>query len=321
MGFRLLYIFAIIGLAWGTQVLAVSPSAISVSVAPPNPAPYENVTVTLSSYAANLGTVNISWLVNGKSALSGIGKSSFQVTAGAAGSEIRIIAKIFLPDGEIDKNIIIRPAELVLLFEATDSYRPPFYKGRALPTEGSEIKVVAMPEIKIGSSLASPKTLSYEWKKNYENSPGDSGYGRNFLIHSNDYLDASSNISVVASTLDGKYSSGGNINIGSWEPQIAFYKKDSELGTLWERAMPNPYRISGEEIVVAAPYFISPRDIRRPELVFRWFINNLMLPPKIIERNTIPLRVERGASGTSKLRLAIENTDKIFESTSREINI
>src|SRR3989338_6831816 len=318
---RLKFLILAIFLGAGSAALAVSPSAISVSVSPQNPAPNENVTISLSSYAANLGTVNISWIINGKSALSGIGKSSFQITAGAAGSETRIIAKIFLPDGEIDKNIIIRPAELVLLFEATDSYLPPFYKGKALPTADSEIKVVAMPEIKIGSALASPKTLTYEWKKDYSNSPGDSGYGRIFLIYSNDYLDEASNISVVASTIDGKYSSGGNINIGSYQPQIAFYKKDSALGTLWEKALPNPYRISGEETVVAAPYFISPRDIRRPELVFKWFINNLMLPVKNYEKNLIPIRAQGGASGVSKLRLEIENRDKIFESASREINI
>ena len=321
MRIKFLLLISILGAIMAGRALAVSPSAISVSINPQNPASYENVTISLSSYAANLGTVNISWIVNGKSVLSGIGKSSFQVTAGASGTETRIIAKIFLPDGEIDKNIIIRPAELVLLFEATDSYLPPFYKGKALPTEGSEIKVVALPEIKIGGSLASPKTLTYEWKKDYENSSGDSGYGRSFLVYSNDYLDEASNISVVASTIDGKYSSGGNINIGSYQPQIAFYKKDGELGTLWEKALPNPYRITGEEIIVAVPYFISPADIRRPELAFRWFINNLMLPPKIVEKNVIPLRVEGGVSGVSKLRLEIENTDKIFESASKEINI
>ena len=46
-----------------------------------------------------------------------------------------------------------------------------------------------------------------------------------------------------------------------------------------------------------------------------------MLPPKIVEKNVIPLRVEGGVSGVSKLRLEIENTDKIFESASKEINI
>jgi len=33
---------------------------------------------------------------------------------------------------------------MVLLWQADDSYVPPFYEGKALPSPNSEIKVVAM---------------------------------------------------------------------------------------------------------------------------------------------------------------------------------
>ena len=303
------------------MTLAVSPSAINVSVYPPNPAPYENVTITLSSYAANLDAVNIQWLVGGKTTSSGIGKKTFQVTVGAAGTETRVIAKIMLPDGEIDKNIILRPATLALFYEATDSYVPPFYRGKALPTEGSEIKIVALPEIRVGSSITNPKNLTYQWKRGYQNLTQGSGYGKNFLVYASDYLDSVSEISVVASTIDGKYSSGGSINIGSYDPAISFYRKDPALGVLWERALSSPYRISGEETLVAEPYYISPGDIRRPELVFKWFINNFQIPTQIFTKNILPVRAEAGASGTSNVRLEIENTDKIYSTASGEINI
>ena len=35
----------------------------------------------------------------------------------------------------------------------------------------------------------------------------------------------------------------------------------------------------------------------------------------------MPLQVEAGTRGTSKLKLEIENKDKIFQTTSKEINI
>ncbi|MEK7569429.1 MAG: hypothetical protein AAB500_00860 [Patescibacteria group bacterium] len=300
---------------------ALSPSAINVSVFPQSPAPGENVTITLSSYGANLDIVNIIWQVNGKTVLSGIGMKSYLLTAGAAGVEAKVVARVMLPEGEIDKLISIRPGAVVLLWQANDSYVPPFYKGKALPTEGSEIKIVAVPEIRAGGATLDPKTLNYVWKKNYENSSGDSGYGKNYLLHTSDYLDPGVNVSVVAGTVDGKYASGGSISVGAYEPEIAFYKVDPVLGTLWEHALPDPYRLASGETLLAAPYFIAPADIRRPELVFKWFINNSMLPVQIVRKNLIPLAPAAGASGTSRVRLEIENTDQIFSSASGEINI
>ena len=42
---------------------------------------------------------------------------------------------------------------MVLLWQANDSYVPPFYKGKALPGADTKIKIVAMPEIRSGSLL------------------------------------------------------------------------------------------------------------------------------------------------------------------------
>lgn len=318
--FLTILIISIFGLVLGFRAFAVSPGSILVSVSPKNPAPYENTTITLSSFAANLDTVTITWLVGGKVSLSGIGKKSFAITAGASGTEARVEARIMLPDGEIDKNIVVRPGVLTLLWQANDSYVPPFYKGKALPTSDSDIKVVAMPEIKTGSMVVNPKNLAYAWKKDYTNMQDGSGYGKNFFVFSNDYLDDLNNIGVVASTVDQQYFSEGNIDIVTYSPVISFYKKDPELGTIWEQALGNAHRIVGDEVVVAAPYFISPKDIRRPDLVWSWFINDAMVSVSY-PKNVIPLKVQAGVSGVSKLRLNIENSYKIFETASKEINV
>ena len=303
----------------GTE--AASSSNILVDVAPENPAPNENVSVVLNSYAYNLDSVLISWSVNGKNILSGIGKKSFSLNAPAAGAETSVVATISLPDGAIDTKIIIRPIVMTLLWQANDSYVPPFYKGKALPTPDSEVKVVAMPEIKIGSQAVSPKNMTYFWKKDYTNNQEGSGYGKNSFIYINDYLDDSNNISVTASTIDQKYSSGANIDIGTTQPKIIFYKNDANLGTLWEQALSNGHRITGNEILEAAPYFISPQDIRIPILTWDWSINDIFINTSSFRKNLIPLSVQLGVSGTSKIKLEINNLYKIFETASGEINV
>ena len=309
------------GLIFTSQAFALSPSSISVNIAPPNPAPGENVNITLSSFSANLDSVTISWFVNGKSALSGIGKKSFSVSAGLAGSSTQVLAKILLPDGEINKNIVIRPSAMVLLWQANDSYVPPFYKGKALLSEESDVKIVAMPEVKIGGVMVSPKNMTYSWKKNYTNMPEGSGYGKNAFTFSTDYLEDTNNISVVAETIDQSYSSEGSINTITTSPQISFYKNDPEIGIIWERALPDTHRIQGDEVVVATPYFFSPKDLRRPEVIFSWFINDIMINRPSFQKNLMPLRVEMGTSGTSKLKVQVESTDKLTGTVIKEINV
>ncbi len=300
---------------------AASQSSILVNMAPENPTPNENTSITLSSYASNLDSVSITWSVNGKNILSGIGRKSFLVNAPAAGSETIVTATIALPDGVIEKTIIIRPAVMVLLWQADDSYVPPFYKGKALPSPDSEIKVIAMPEIKTNSGLANPKNMTYVWKKDYTNEQDSSGYGKNFFIFINDYLENLNNVSVVASTVDQKYSSEANIDIGTTEPKILFYKNDARLGTIWEQVFADGHKIQGDEVIEAAPYFISPKDIRIPTLVWNWFINDNMVNVESFQKNLIPLKVQGGISGTSKLKLEISNTDKIFQTANKEIDV
>ncbi len=300
---------------------AASSSSILVNVAPENPAPNENVSITLNSYANNLDSVLITWSVNGKNVSSGIGKKSFLVNAPLAGEETSVVASISLPDGTIDTRIMIRPSVMVLLWQANDSYVPPFYKGKALPTLDSEIKVVAMPEIKNGSQMVSPSNMTYSWKKDYTNNVDGSGYGKNSFLYVNDYLENSNNISVIASTIDQKYSSSASIDIGATEPKILFYKNDAILGTIWEQALADGHRIQGDEVLEATPYFISPNDIRIPTLTWDWFINDSMINVTGFRKNLIPLKVQAGVSGTSKIKLKISNTYKIFADTSKEISV
>ncbi|MGH7249697.1 MAG: hypothetical protein ACREGC_01870, partial [Minisyncoccia bacterium] len=156
---------------------ATSQSSLLVNVAPQNPAPGENTTITLSSYASNLDSVLISWSVDGKNVASGIGKKTFSLNAPSLGGESDVVATVSLPDGALQTKVIIKPAVMVLLWQATDSYVPPFYKGKAFPTPESQVKVVAIPQIKSGGKIVDPNNLTYVWQKDYTNNPNGSGYG------------------------------------------------------------------------------------------------------------------------------------------------
>lgn len=318
----LLLIFStILGMAHRAKAQVASSNSIDVNIVPPNPAPYENTQVKLSSYAYNLDSVLITWSVDGKSSLSGIGKKSFSLTAPAAGAESTVVAKIALPDGNVELRVAIRPAVMVMLWQANDSYVPPFYKGKAMASEDSEVKIVAMPELRSGGTQVSPKNMTYAWTKDYTNNQEGSGYGKNFFIYSNDFLEGENIVGVVAQTTDGKTSSEAKITVATRKPEIIFYKNSKEWGTVWESALLSPYQVIGGETVMGVPYFISPKNLLNPTLSFTWFINNNAVNILGFRKNVIPLKVEEGASGRSTLRLDIENRDKVFQSTSKQIDM
>jgi len=307
---------------FATVANAQSASDILVSVVPENPAPHENTTVVLKSYVNNLDAAMITWSLDGKTVASAIGKKSFSFTAPAAGIEASVVVTVTLPDGPVETKINIKPSVMVLLWQANDSYVPPFYKGKALPTPDSEVKVVAMPEIRaLGSGLVDSKNMTYYWKKDYTNNVDGSGYGKNYFTFINDYLEDSNNVSVTASTLDQSSSASGSVDMGMVEPKILFYKSDSNLGTNWDQALRDPHGIQGNEVVEAVPYFISPKELQHPYLVWNWFINDARVSLTSFRKNLMPLQAEAGTHGTSKLRLEIANQSKLFQATSKEITI
>ncbi|MDO8430611.1 MAG: hypothetical protein Q7S72_01305 [Candidatus Taylorbacteria bacterium] len=317
----ILLVSVFFGYIFALKTSAASPSDILLTMLPENPAPNENVSISLNSYAVNLDTVLISWFANGKKITEGVGKKTFSMQSGDITSETNVSIDINLPDGRLTVRTIIRPSNMVLLWQAEDSYVPPFYKGKALPTPDSSIRVVAMPEIMSGKSMISPNSMTYDWKLDYSNDKEASGYGKSFLIYNNDYLERSNNIGVVATTTDQKFSAANNINIETTSPKIVFYKKDQLLGTLWETAIGDNHRIDGDEILEASPYFISPKNPLNPLLVWNWSINGSQVALGSIMKNLIPLKKADGSSGVAKLKLQIENEYKIFQTTEKEINI
>lgn len=320
--YLLVCLVLVLGVGFADPVLAVSPSSILVDVSPQNPSPNSNVNISLRSYAANLDSVQINWFINDKSALSGVGKKSLSLTIGDSGTTTTVRARILLPDGQIEKTVVLKPSSMILLWQASDSYVPPFYKGKALPVSDSKIKVVAMPEIKTSANTSvNPKNMNYVWKKDLNNQPNESGYGKNFFIYSGSFLDSSNSISAIATTGDQKSQAEGQINITPTNPEIVFYKNDTSMGVLLDQALSNQYQIQGEETLAAIPYFISPKEIGRPELIWNWYINGILVENKNSKSNMIPLQVAGDSSGISTLKLEIENSYKIFQTAKKEISI
>ena len=322
----LLPYLAIVFLIFGTfsvfKARASDPSDISVVMDPENPAPNQNVTITLSSYVDDLHSTLVTWSVNGRKSTSGIDVTTFSVTAPLLGQAETVVATISLPDGDLNETILIKPSIMVMLWQAEDSYVPPFYEGKALPTPSSEIKVVAMPEIKNGSGFINSNNLVYTWQLDQNNQENDSGYGKNSFTYASDFLDDSNDVSVDVASLDQQSTTEGAVNIKTVAPKIDFYNDDPTLGPVWQQAMFGGYQILGNTAVIqAAPYFVSPKDFRIPFLTFTWSVNGQQVPTLPYNKSLLPLQVPAGTSGTSQIGLEIDSTQNLTETVSKTMNL
>lgn len=295
---------------------------IVLSVLPHYPNPNQNVNATLSSHSTNLDKANISWSVNSQEMSRGIGKKSFSFKSGNMGVSTVLSVIIDTIDGQsISKTITITPTDVDMLWEASDAYTPPFYRGKTLAPSQGMFKVVAMPSITNQSGKVGISNLSYTWTKDDENQSSSSGWGKNYFTFQNSYLDKGNIVEVKVSDISGSTNASGKITLQTVNPKIFFYENDPQLGVKWETALSDGFVIDlNGKTITAEPYFFSPQNINSSSLTFDWFLNGEKIAtPK--PKNVLSIKPEDGQSGGSTIKVAINNVNTLFQSMEKSISV
>ncbi|MBP6858160.1 MAG: hypothetical protein KBC11_03185 [Candidatus Pacebacteria bacterium] len=197
----------------------VLPDSININIFPSEPKPGEQVTAMVESFDIDLSFSTITWKYNNTILASGLGKTTVSFTAPSASNTAVLSVTASSSNGTIQTNTIIRSASVDMIWEATDSYTPPFYKGKALPSVGARIKVAAIP------SITAPKSLSYKWQYNGDAITNQSGTNKNSLSIKTDVLSSAENFSVAIN--NGGFSGTGNINVSLRDPNVVIYQKSN----------------------------------------------------------------------------------------------
>ncbi len=291
-------------------------SDIAIETVPDVPEPYKSVTIKLVSYAIDLNNATITWIVNGSSALAGVGAKQFSLDAPGPGASKTVVAKIVFGSSSLSKQIIIKPSQVDLLWQAIDSTVPPFYRGKSLPGSEGIIKIVAMP---VFSTSTQQSGVIYNWKKNFNSLQDASGYNKNSINIKLNYLNPIEQFSVVATNTTTGSVAKKTINLKPYTPKILFYEKDPLLGIKYEKTLENGFLIdSGEKTIVAEPFFFSPGNKLSRDLQYTWKINNSVIP--VPETKNI-LTIKSGGVGVSDISLEIKNISKLFQASKEIIKI
>lgn len=217
---RLILIFIIIFGLWSHFVSAQGlPQDIDITLYPSEPKPGQSVTATAQSFGMDLNSSTVTWTYNGTTLSVGTGKTSVVFTAPSSSTVATLSVSASGQGGTASSSLIIRSASVDVIWEAIDSYTPPFYKGKALAPIGGKIRITAIP------SATAPKTLSYSWQYNGDAVLGQSGSNKTSLTIKTDVLGTNESFSVKA--LGGSFTGSGSTQVQLRDPQILLYQKSN----------------------------------------------------------------------------------------------
>jgi len=286
---------------------------------PENPGPYEQVTVTLSSYDFDVNSADITWKIDNKIASAGPGVKQIKLTTTAVGTfnNVSVVAK--LADGQIfQASMNVSPSSVALLWESPEGFTPPFYEGRTLPAEGALVRVTAIPQMTSYGKIVTPADISYSWYKNDEYIESASGRGKQATDINLEYLSDSTIVKVLAVAPD-RTSATKSITIYPHIISPLFYLNDPILGTDLTRAITQRFETTKDFTLRFIPYFFSLNNGAGDGATFAWSLDGLPIDTQ--DNMTINLRPKENTFGSRTLGVSIENTKRILQNAKADLNI
>lgn len=200
--------------------------------------------------------------------------------------------------------------DIDLLWEA-DSYVPPFFRGRALPSAGTNLRLQAIAHFRDASGAPIPsQNLQYTWRRNGYVIAGVSGEGKSKVIIPAPPLFGSDTISVETKK-DGITLGSASERISSIEPSLDLYENHPLFGILYHQAFPAQNFIPEEEAsFIVIPYFAQARNENDPNLIYEWKVNG-----HAVQNGSRPSEITINASnssGTAFIELALSHLTNIY---------
>jgi hypothetical protein len=290
---------------------------VDFQMTPKYPEPNSEVTLRIATYITDINQSDIYWYIDGEVDSFGKGKTSLDFTTGELGVPIKISVVIVSPDeSRIDASYTITPIDVDVLWEA-DTYTPPFYKGKAMPTYKSKIKVVAL-----SSEDSSNATYTYVWKNGRITiDDGASGYGKSTYMVEAGYPEVPMTIGLALESVGGSTKYEGTLRITPVDPEVISYPLHPLYGANYAQAIGADVSTLDELMVRSEPYFFSQDDIQNHKLQYTWSINGIRVFEAGQNGRDHAFSKPEGASGLSRIEIFIQNTERWMQKAADGFNI
>jgi hypothetical protein len=288
--------------------------AVFLSNTPRYPEPYEQVKVSVTSRLASVEGRQTTWRRDGEIIAQGVGITEVTIKMGEAGETTRINFRGRVGEGIADIRIDITPVVVDLIWEAIDSYTPPFYKGKALHTGWGDVRVTTIPYIyNENGERFSKDELVYRWEFNGLRYGGDSGRGKNSFVTGTDPRPGN-RVSVRIATPNGDVVANESISIPISQPEVHMYNFSQLFGPQFNTVTGNKVTMeSGEDeiAVTGYPYYYLTGSSLAGNMQYNWQLNTTAVSTPD-QKNIVRLRRPDDSSGQTRLELEIDDTNRIF---------
>jgi hypothetical protein len=195
---------------------------------------------------------------------------------GGVGKRTLVGVSITTNDGKtLSQTLALTPAAIDLVWEAV-TYTPALFKGKALPSAGSTLRINALPTFVRNGAVVKPETLYYTWEVNGK-TVVTGVRGRSFLETTFDKNSSRTNVSVFVSTADKVINGKETISIAETKPEIVVYEKSPTAGILYNKAIIDKNTFSRKTITLVAEPFYIPQNVMLGG-DFIWNINGERAP-------------------------------------------
>ncbi len=210
------------------------------------------------------------------------------------------------------------PGAIDLLFES-DSYVPPFYRGRAIPSPGSILHFQAIPRFNGPSSPDGQ--ITYTWRRDGVVMGSVSGPGRSIVALPAPTLFGTDTISVEAQAVDGSFYGTASATISSTDPGVTLYQDHPLFGVEYYDALTAQTSIPDLEMTFAAvPYFIAAPGPNDPRLDYAWSVNGLAVAATSSARSKITINADN-STGLADVALMLTSPSNVLLSAQHSWNL
>ena len=294
---------------------------LTMSMLPEHPRPGERVLVSVESYNIDLNRSEVRWFVNDVLIKTGLGEKNLSLLAGSGG-ETKTVRVIALGENgaTYSSSVVIRPAEVTLLWQA-QSYTPPFYRGKALMPYQGTVLVAAIPSFARGKGVMPAESLIYTWTEGDTVVGDSSGKGKNLFVFQGSIPLRPKTISVLVESPDRTMTAQASIDVAPVAPRLLFYEEHPRFGLL-PKALIGSFLLEGDETRIdAIPYYFETGTRTGGDMVYAWQMNYSPLESE--KKPFLILRRSSDTAGRTNLFLEARSTDenKTFQAGEGKLTI
>lgn len=295
---------------------------ILLDVNPENPGPFTTISARVTSTYIDLNRYPIRWVVDGATIGNGIGVRQATFKTKDYGQSTTVTVIVQLPDQTLQKQVIFKPEDTTLVWEAVDAYVPPFYQGKKLVPREGIVKIVSIPNF-AGSIQDSfdPATGVYTWKRNDLIVPGVNGYGKQAYLFTHNRIRGSETIQVTASDPGHNHQAVQSITITPTDPKIIFYRRNTTSGIKDPLAQRSISFDTKDLTLETAPYFFSTINNNPNTPKFSWKMNGSSIAVPNAKTWSSLLLQKPAGSGAATIGVTVDQPSKLFQTVTATLPV